>query len=258
MSNDQPKMEIAGFLLKRNGQTDFVLVMFFVILVLNVTSLRHKSFTTDEPFHFEYGLKILLTDSDRFDDSKMPVSALNALVVLGELDADDPNMNLDAGKIQRARLVTVFCSLVLALLIYCWARKLYGLCGAMLSLTTYAFAPNILAHSRLNMTDLYAALSLTLVLYTFWRFRAKENLKWGSACALSLGFAQIAKFSSVFLFPILGAVVLIQNWKALHHSYAEKYWPAAGQMVVRFAAWASVFVGATIHLPNNLTHPSRS
>ena len=167
MSNDQPKMEIAGFLLKRNGQTDFVLVMFFVILVLNVTSLQHKSFTTDEPFHFEYGLKILLTDSDRFDDSKMPVSALNALVVLGELDADDPNMNLDTGKIQRDRLVTVFCSLVLALLIYCWARKLYGLYGAILSLTTYAFAPNILAHSRLNTTDLYAALSLTLVLSLF-------------------------------------------------------------------------------------------
>lgn len=114
--------EIAGFLLKRNGQTSFVLVMLFVTLMLNVTSLRYKWLTMDEPFHFEYGFKILLTDSDRFVDSKMPVSALNTLVVLGDLDADDPDMNLDAGNIQRARL---------------------------------------------NTTNLYAALSLTLVLYTF-------------------------------------------------------------------------------------------
>jgi|GEM_PF-7132553 len=63
MSNDQPMTEIAGFLLKRNGQTSFVLVMLFVALMLNVTSLRYKLLTMDEPFHFEYGFKILLTDA---------------------------------------------------------------------------------------------------------------------------------------------------------------------------------------------------
>ena len=50
-----------------------------IILALNILSSLGKSLTYDEPNHHRYGLQILNLNSDRFDDSKMPVSALNAL-----------------------------------------------------------------------------------------------------------------------------------------------------------------------------------
>ncbi len=50
-----------------------------LIIVLNVVGLSHKQLTYDEGNHYRYGQNILNLDSTRFDDSKMPFSALNAL-----------------------------------------------------------------------------------------------------------------------------------------------------------------------------------
>ena len=49
-----------------------------VMAGLQLASLRHLSVTYDEPRHLRYGLNLLHDDASRFDDSKMPVSALNA------------------------------------------------------------------------------------------------------------------------------------------------------------------------------------
>jgi hypothetical protein len=47
-------------------------------LLLAIVGLRHLSLTFDEPHHWGYGQNVLEGNSDRFDDSKMPVSAANA------------------------------------------------------------------------------------------------------------------------------------------------------------------------------------
>src|SRR5207247_11329256 len=46
---------------------------------LDVLTVRHDTLTEDEPVHYRYGVNVLDGDSTRFDDSKMPATALNAL-----------------------------------------------------------------------------------------------------------------------------------------------------------------------------------
>ncbi|MGH2628630.1 MAG: hypothetical protein ACRDHY_18490 [Anaerolineales bacterium] len=56
-----------------------------------VASLPYLSQTTDEPRHYRYGRRILNSDAGRFEDSQMPVTALNALPAwLGERLPDGP------------------------------------------------------------------------------------------------------------------------------------------------------------------------
>ncbi|HSL82991.1 MAG TPA: glycosyltransferase family 39 protein, partial [Thermoanaerobaculia bacterium] len=147
------------------------------LFLLEALSVRDKTLTYDAPEHLRYGRQILHGDATRFDDSKMPVSAWNALP--GRIAEE-----LEPGPLRRflaadgtARYPTMLASVLLAWLVFRWSRELYGVAAGFLSLVLHVLDPNLLAHSRLVTTDLYAALTITLSLYTFWRFlRACEKL----------------------------------------------------------------------------------
>jgi len=232
--------------LARRGELSFVCFMLGLILVLNVSSVRRKSLTTDEPFHLEYGLKVLLTDSARFDDSKMPVSALNALALVGELRPAASQMNISLEGLQRARLVTTVFSLILAVLVYTWTRQMYGKPAAMVALTTYALAPNILAHSRLITTDLYAALAATLTLFCFWKFTKVGGTKWALASALALGGAQVCKYSCIFLFPILALILVMRRWPDLWSLARQRSWQELRRLAGAFLGYSVLFLAITL------------
>src|SRR6185503_10227033 len=53
--------------------------LLLLMLALALLSARDMSITYDETGHLRYGRQLLHGDARRFDDSKMPVSALNAL-----------------------------------------------------------------------------------------------------------------------------------------------------------------------------------
>ena len=157
-------------------------VFFFLVtlFVLNVVALRHKRLTSDEPRHYDYGMSILSMDSDRYDDSKMPFSALNAI----PRKIWDGTRNIPIlrslfrtfEEIETGRYVTILFSLLLGFYIFRWAHELYGRVAALWALGFYTFAPNILAHSRLVTTDLYAAGMIFISCYYFWRYR---RTRWG-------------------------------------------------------------------------------
>ena len=68
---------LAGFLTGR--PTGVALLLLAVFVALQVGSNQHKTITINEPDHYRYGWQLLHFVSDRFDDSKMPFSMLNAL-----------------------------------------------------------------------------------------------------------------------------------------------------------------------------------
>jgi hypothetical protein len=105
-------------------------------------------------------------------------------------------------QIKRGRYATIILSLLLALYVFKWSYELYGRNGALLSLSLYAFDPNLLAHGQLVTADLPAALMTTMALYHFWHFLklgGKARALWSS---LTLGLSQLAKYSCIYLYPI--------------------------------------------------------
>jgi 4-amino-4-deoxy-L-arabinose transferase-like glycosyltransferase len=192
-----------------------VLALLALLLVLGETSQSRLSITYDEFGHLLYGMRVMAGNTDRFDDSKMPVSALNALPLtlrgIGEAQLDPRRAPLE--EIRLARHATVWASAVLALVVFAWACELYGYAAGLLALGLYVLEPNLLAHGQLVTTDLYAALFLTLALYTYWRFLARPGRGRLVVSALALGLAQVAKYTAAYLHPLYLLLGFIWWWR---------------------------------------------
>jgi hypothetical protein len=182
-----------------------------MIFVLNLLSSRHRTLTTDEPRHHRYGMNILELHSDRFDDSKMPFTAFNAVPQKAASLPAPAKVRAFLADMRTGGIVTMLFSLALAYQIFHWTRSLYGFFPGLFALTLYAFDPNFLAHSQLITTDVYAAGMVTVSTYTFWRFSHMRDWKSAGLSAAVLGLAQLAKYTCIFLYPLFVAVLLVRE-----------------------------------------------
>lgn len=199
---------------KSFGEKPFLVLVLLYILVSQVWALKNLGPTYDEWKHLKYGYRILNFNSDRFNDSEMPFSFLNALscrvgqiVRTGHLETAEPSVN-DPQVLKDARLATIVFSLLLAFFIFRWTKELYGLPAAFFALILYAYSPNLLAHAELITADLYAVSMVTIATYYFWRC-LKYGGRWNFlASAVALGVAQLAKYSCIYLYPIFWAIAV--------------------------------------------------
>jgi hypothetical protein len=199
-----------SFLTVRTGQNSVVLLVLFSFFVFNVLSVQGKARTYDEHKHYRYGVNILNGDSTRFDDSKMPFSAWNALPA----KFADTVPFLDGLYLSRfitARLMTTLFSLLVAYMVFSWARELYGFIPALASLGLYVLDPNIIAHSQLVTTDIYAAGMVLFASSWLWKFANTRKWSYGLWLALTLGMAQLAKYTAISLYPLFAVALLVYD-----------------------------------------------
>lgn len=243
-----PRPAEAALLSRR--QRYVLLMLLGSLLVLDGASMRRMSVTADEPQHLLYGKNILALDSARFDDSKMPVTAFNAIP--GALAAHLPPGPLTSylARLETGRYVTVLLSLLVAMCVFAWARDVYGAGAGLLALTLYTFDPNLLAHSQLITTDLYAVATMTFALYVFWRFLRVGGWKLAVASALLLGLAQIAKYTAIALFPLLAVIAVGFHAAELRRDIRERRLDALGRRAVVFSGFGLVFVALSLVVVN--------
>jgi Dolichyl-phosphate-mannose-protein mannosyltransferase len=184
-------------------------ILLCLLLTLNVTSLRHKGLTADEPLHYQYGDRVLHSSPRRsraLDSSTMPFSSLHAMTNQSlAILANTSGFSVDTSwiaQIQRGRYATIILSLLLAVYVFNWSYQLYGRQAALLSLSLYVFDPNFLAHGQLVTADLPAALMITMASYYFWQFLKLGGKGRTILSAATLGLSQLAKYSCVYLYPI--------------------------------------------------------
>jgi 4-amino-4-deoxy-L-arabinose transferase-like glycosyltransferase len=186
--------------------------LWLIFLLLNLLSIINKTPTYDEGTHYRYGAQILQLDARRFDESKMPFSAINllpcsigrsALRIFGSGSALDALCHY-----QTARAMTMLYALLIAVYVFRWSRELYGETAGHLALALYAFSPNIIAHSRLITTDIYATGMMLVATYHFRQFLNAASWRNAAVSALTLGLAQLAKYSCIFLYPIFGLLLV--------------------------------------------------
>ncbi len=187
-------------------------------LVLGIRAIGNASPTTDEPGHYRYGHRILRGVAARWDDSKMPVSALNALPCFvsektGSLVRDTDELSGPCDW-TLARLPTLLGGLALGLAIAAWSRALFGWSGALVSFGLFAFDPTLVAHSTLITTDVFGALFLLLSLRAFARWLENPGARQSTLLGLVVGTAFISKYTAAYL-PIIFLVAAVLSRKAL-------------------------------------------
>jgi 4-amino-4-deoxy-L-arabinose transferase-like glycosyltransferase len=236
------------------SETFAVFFLLVMLVVLNIVGLTHKRLTYDEGKHYKYGMQILAGSSDRFDDSKMPFSALNAApakIYEGIKGGPFERILKFLGKMRTGRYITIFFSLLVAIVVHRWARQLYGRAGGLLSLLLYAFCPNMLAHSRLITTDVYCAGMIVISLYFFWRFLNRGGWEAALLSSVTLGLSQLAKYTCVFLYPLFLLIALAVCARRVAGLPAQNKRQAIVSGAAKFL-WVSVFFGAVSLVVINL------
>jgi len=228
------------------------LALLYVILAVVVTFSMAPTY--DESAHLAYAAKILRRQPERDlpgFDSKMPVSVLNTPLygigwVLRERGAD-PRIWRRLHNIGIARLSTIAAGLLLGFLLWKWAYELYGPAAALAVGVLYCFSPNLLAHSTLATTDLYAALAFAATAYAHWKLAARPGTRTLLLASGSLALSQITKFSALFLFVAVPLSLAPAIWMRARNG---KPWlrPAVTYAVVTMALTVAILnVGFVFH-----------
>ena len=236
---------------------EIILVIFLLALMATqmIWMARVKSVTMDEPNHIARGITYLRTGDLRLGYlhpplvnliSALPI-ALDSSILLPLDHPSWPTRNLGDFANQflwktntntqsilfRARLPIIALAVLLAMVVYAWARELYGKKAGLLALTLTAFSPNVLAHGSLATNDVGFTCFAILSAYTFWRWLRKPDWKRAMTASLCFGLAMASKFSALFLIPAL-ALTAIAYW--LTDPAEEKPF----KKIFRFSGWLVV------------------
>lgn len=107
------------------------------------------------------------------------------------------------------RLPMVLLGALLALLVFGWARELFGVAGGLLALTLFCFDPSFIAHSGLVATDVGVAVFMFGTMYFLWRCHRRPRVADVVLLAVFLGLALASKFTAILLAPVVVLVAAI-------------------------------------------------
>ena len=214
----------------------------------------HRTPTSDEPRHLQMGRQVLLdADWARFDNSKMPVSALNALPTAVTGPPRDEGPEITHRDWFWPRLPQALWLLGTVLVAGAWARRLWGVQAGLVAAAFVALDPNLQAHAGLVTTDAPIVFFVLVCGYTAWL--AVEQGGWGrwviaGAC---FGAAQAAKFTAAFLVPILGlAIPVALVWRR----YRSGRWTGGPLRLLAYAAAAWLVLNACYGFQGSFTPAS--
>lgn len=108
-----------------------------------------------------------------------------------------------------ARLGAIVITLLLGILLFIWAKKLYGAPAGIFVTILFVFSPTFLAHGLLVATDVGAAFAFLLAIYFFLQYLQKQTRKNIILAGIAFGIAQLMKFSLILLIPYFAFIVIM-------------------------------------------------
>ncbi len=109
-----------------------------------------------------------------------------------------------------ARAMNSVFGAAVVLLVFFWARGLWGGTGALVAAAFAALCPTMLAHSGLATSDMGMAFFLLSASGAYWRHLHDGRWQAWGLSALLLGLAAVAKYTSVLLLPVALVLALLR------------------------------------------------
>lgn len=193
-----------------------------VFAALAFDAARHDAPTYDEALHIASGYSFLKTGSYWMDIDHPPLGrvilAAPLLALSPALDTSLPawrerlryefadaffyRNTVGPGRmLLAARMMAIAMGVLLGVLLWVWARQLFGPGAATAALLFYCFNPPILAHAHLATNDTALTLFYTFALYLFWKFMNAPSRAKAAAAGAAFAAALTVKFSAVILLP---------------------------------------------------------
>ena len=270
---------------------NLVLVLLWLFFAQVVLAARETSITLDEPLHIASGYACLLTGDYRLVEEHPPALKMlqAAPLLLAQPGLSDPrtvpgweesdlvavaqHIVVDYRPIEplvfAARVPTMLVGVLLGALVYRWTRDLTEGEGRflgvyqglpLLSLTLFAFDPNMLAHAGVAATDMGAAAGTFAAMYAFWRWlRRPSGPSWSRVpvAAVMLALALGVKNTALMLGPVFAILILVgrPRGRALRSYLIQGFTLAVGALLVLWSLYRFE-IGFVAGLPFPIPAPS--
>lgn len=113
-----------------------------------------------------------------------------------------------------SRVPMIALSAALGILIFAFARDLFGARAAVLAVLLYSLEPTVLAHGRVVQTDVPAAFGLLLVCFALHRYLRAQTWRRATWLGAACGVALLSKFSLLIIAPVLTVVLVVLWWRS--------------------------------------------
>lgn len=124
----------------------------------------------------------------------------------------------------RCRCMTLALSLILALVVFFWSKRIFGLSGGFFSLILYVLSPTILANARLTTVDLAMSLMFLVSTGLIWRLFRRFSISRLLAASCVIGIAFLTKMSACLLVPVY--IGLLCVWYCFRKPLPEEDFPS--------------------------------
>jgi len=113
-----------------------------------------------------------------------------------------------------ARIMASLLTIFLAALIFFCAREMFGDKPALFALLLFCLDPNFVAHGAYVTTDIGASLTMLAAVYAFYRYMQRPTVARMIIVGLAVGLAMTAKFTGIFIVPLLCLIAVIDFWRS--------------------------------------------
>src|SRR2546421_693502 len=254
-------------------KAEAVAALLLLLMAANCLSvIVRKSVPNDENIHIPAGYYHLVVGDFQFNNPHPPQpKMLGALPLLfiqpDEMSEDRRDELKNEDDFERAainhfwasndrlfesisfwtRVPMIADAFALGLIIFYFARRLFGEVAAVLAVALYSLEPTVLAHGRIVHTDLPSALGLLVFCFALHVYAFAPTLRRALWLGAATGLAPLTKFSMVALAPfvVTGALALI-----IFASRAGLTRRAALAHVAALAAVALVVINAAYFFQN--------
>lgn len=229
--------------------------LLFLYLVQCAWFIHTQSLTYDEPVHITEGLDAWRHGRfEQYNDHPPFARLLCTLPLLNpewQVDVEQlpqffrvPRISPDPESLAwRARSMIVPLGLLLALLVWWTAARLFSRSAANFALALFVFSPALIAHFSLATTDGAATL---LIFATAWQVaRWRRNPTWPGVLTsgIVLGLLLLAKFSTVVMFALALLWMLVSFADDAVLNPLKWHWgkTAATLLLAGLVVWAGYF-----------------
>jgi hypothetical protein len=203
-----------------------VIALLVIHAGLAIDTARRLSITHDEYWHVPVGM-LMLTGDFEHDRINPPLlrQYLAIPVVLSGYKMQAPKMVIDATAYGAqfvelnpndfehayflARCMNIVLSLGTALLLAQWAFKLAGPIVSIAAVALWCLCPLTLGLASLATTDIGCGFLFTACGFCFWEYSQRPSRRMIWITGIVLGLAQLAKFTSLFLYLAIVPVWLV-------------------------------------------------
>ncbi|MDX6574063.1 MAG: hypothetical protein QOE96_16 [Blastocatellia bacterium] len=192
-----------------------------------LAAVSRKSISTDEVVHIPAGYYHLVIGDFQFLNQHPPMSMMIGTLPLlfmqpGELSEaerqkiprDDafvfvvsqrfwsPNESFYRAVSFWTRLPMIAFTMIFGIVIFLFARRLFGERAGVIALALFTLEPTVLAHGPLVHTDMTSAFALLLLAYAVYVYLTGPSLRRAIYLGAAMGLAPLMKFSMVAVAPL--------------------------------------------------------